>query len=73
MSGQLIVGIHAVRTALKHGAERIERLEFDAGRRDRRLRQVIDEAKFNAMPDEVFLDWRKKGWLALVYLRGRRR
>ena len=45
MSGQLIVGIHAVRTALKHGAERIERLEFDAGRRDRRLRQVIDEAK----------------------------
>ena len=29
--------------------------------------QVIDEAKFNAMPDDVFADWRKKGWLALVY------
>jgi hypothetical protein len=29
--------------------------------------QVIDEAKFNALPDDVFADWRKKGWLALVY------
>lgn len=45
MSGQLIVGIHAVRTALKHGAERIDRLEYDASRRDRRMRQVIEEAR----------------------------
>jgi 23S rRNA (guanosine2251-2'-O)-methyltransferase len=45
MSGQLIVGIHAVRTALKHGAERIDRLQYDASRRDRRLRQVLDEAR----------------------------
>jgi 23S rRNA (guanosine2251-2'-O)-methyltransferase len=45
MSGQLIVGIHAVRTALKHGAERIESLWFDAARKDRRLRQLIDEAR----------------------------
>ena len=29
--------------------------------------QVIDEQKFNAIPDDVFLEWRKKGWLALVY------
>jgi SapC len=28
---------------------------------------VIDEAKFNALPDEVFLDWRRRGWLHLVY------
>jgi 23S rRNA (guanosine2251-2'-O)-methyltransferase len=42
---QLIVGIHAVRTALKHGARRIERIWFDADRRDRRLRQVLDEAR----------------------------
>jgi hypothetical protein len=29
--------------------------------------RVIDEAKFNALPDEVFLEWRKRGWLALIY------
>jgi hypothetical protein len=29
--------------------------------------KVIDEPKFNALPDDVVLDWRKKGWLALVY------
>lgn len=29
---------------------------------------VIDEAKFNALPDEVFLDWRRRGWLHLVYV-----
>lgn len=29
--------------------------------------KVIDEQKFNALSDEVFLDWRRKGWLALVY------
>jgi len=45
MSGQLIVGIHAVRTALKHGAQRIETLWFDAARKDRRLRQLLDEAR----------------------------
>jgi hypothetical protein len=28
---------------------------------------VIDEAKFNALPDDVFLDWRRRGWLHLVY------
>ena len=42
---QLIVGIHAVRTALKHGAERIDQLWFDAARRDRRLRQLLDDAR----------------------------
>jgi 23S rRNA (guanosine2251-2'-O)-methyltransferase len=45
MSGQLIVGIHAVRTALKHGAQRIDRLQYDEARRDRRLRQLLDEAR----------------------------
>ena len=45
MSGQLIIGIHAVRTALKHGAQRIDSLQFDAARRDRRLRQLLDEAR----------------------------
>jgi 23S rRNA (guanosine2251-2'-O)-methyltransferase len=43
--GQVIVGIHGVRTALKHGAARIGQIWFDAARRDRRLRQVLDEAR----------------------------
>jgi hypothetical protein len=29
--------------------------------------RVIDEAKFNALADETILDWRRKGWLPLVY------
>jgi len=29
--------------------------------------QVIDEARFNALPDEVINDWRRRGWLGLVY------
>ena len=29
--------------------------------------QVIDEAKFNTLPDDVYLDMRKKGWLPLIY------
>jgi hypothetical protein len=28
---------------------------------------VVDEAKFNALPDERFLDWRRRGWLQLIY------
>jgi hypothetical protein len=29
--------------------------------------RVLDEAKFNALPDEIVLEWRRKGWLPLVY------
>jgi hypothetical protein len=29
--------------------------------------KVIDEAKLNALPDEKFLDWRKRGFLAPIY------
>jgi hypothetical protein len=28
---------------------------------------VIDEAKFNALPDDAFLEFRRRGWLPLVY------
>ena len=28
---------------------------------------VVDEAKFNALPDDVFLEWRRKSWVAAVY------
>lgn len=60
MSGQLIVGIHAVRTALKHGTQRIDALWFDAARRDRRLRELLDEARLAGLrpqaSDKVTLD-----------------
>ena len=29
--------------------------------------QMIEEEAFNALPDDVFLDWRRRGWLVLVY------
>jgi hypothetical protein len=29
--------------------------------------KIIDEAKFNELPSEVFLEWRARGWLHLVY------
>lgn len=29
--------------------------------------RVIDEKRFNKLPDETFLDWRDRGWLHLVY------
>lgn len=29
--------------------------------------RIIDEHKFNALPDNVFLDWRKRGWIGLIY------
>ena len=29
--------------------------------------RVIDEEKFNALPDDVFLEWRRRGWVSLVY------
>ncbi len=29
--------------------------------------RVIEEEKFDALPDEVILEWRRQGWLPLVY------
>ncbi len=29
--------------------------------------KIIDRAKFEALPDELVLDWHRKGWLALVH------
>ncbi len=29
--------------------------------------KIIDEQRFNALPNEVFLEWRSKGWLHLIY------
>lgn len=30
--------------------------------------RIVDEQKFDKLSDEVFLDWRKKGWLGLIYV-----
>lgn len=29
--------------------------------------RIVDEQKLAALPDETFLDWRKRGWLAPIY------
>ncbi len=29
--------------------------------------RVIEEDKFNALPDQAILEWRRQGWLPLVY------
>lgn len=29
--------------------------------------QIVDVERFNAMPDDVVIDWHRKGWLALVH------
>jgi len=29
--------------------------------------RMVDETRFNALSAEIFLEWRKKGWVALVY------
>ena len=40
----LVVGLNAVRSALKHGAGQVSALAVDAARHDRRLRELIDAA-----------------------------
>jgi 23S rRNA (guanosine2251-2'-O)-methyltransferase len=40
-----VAGIHAVRAALKHGAQRVHGLWFDRTRRDRRLGRLLTEAR----------------------------
>lgn len=45
MSAQLVIGIHAVRTALEHGGGRLRELWFDSARKDSRLRELLDQAR----------------------------
>jgi 23S rRNA (guanosine2251-2'-O)-methyltransferase len=40
-----VVGLNAVRSALKHGAGQVSALAVDAARHDRRLQELIDAAK----------------------------
>ena len=50
MSRHLAAGHHAVRNALRHGADRIEQVWFDAKRRDRRLGRLLDELRRAGVP-----------------------
>ncbi|WP_456372406.1 23S rRNA (guanosine(2251)-2'-O)-methyltransferase RlmB [Thiolapillus sp.] len=47
MTGQAryIAGIHSVRAALKHGAGQVEHIWFDVRRNDRRLGQLLSQAR----------------------------
>jgi hypothetical protein len=29
--------------------------------------RVVDEGKLNALPDPVFMEWRKRGWIPMIY------
>ena len=42
---RIIAGIHSVRAALKHGAGQVQRIWFDARRSDRRLGQLLSQAR----------------------------
>ncbi|WP_456407262.1 23S rRNA (guanosine(2251)-2'-O)-methyltransferase RlmB [Thiolapillus sp.] len=44
-NSRFIAGIHSVRTALKHGADKVEGIWFDSKRDDRRLGQLLSEAR----------------------------
>jgi len=45
LNGQLIGGMHSVRTALKHGPDSVLDIRVEARRRDRRMRELIFLAK----------------------------
>lgn len=47
---QWVAGVHAVRSALKFGRERINEIFYDATRKDRRLNAVLDDAKKLGVP-----------------------
>jgi 23S rRNA (guanosine2251-2'-O)-methyltransferase len=47
---ELIAGLHAVRTALGHGAGEVRELYYDPKRRDRRLREVLELARRGRVP-----------------------
>ena len=50
LNKRIIAGIHAVRTALGHGGGAIETAWYDAGRRDRRLGQLLAALRKAGVP-----------------------
>lgn len=45
MSENTVAGIHSVRSALKHGADQVATVWFDASRHDHRLKELLAEAR----------------------------
>jgi len=58
---RLIGGIHSVRTAIRHGAGGIDTLWFDRGRRDKRLGQLLSEARKAGLIPRA---WTRRSWIA---------
>jgi 23S rRNA (guanosine2251-2'-O)-methyltransferase len=47
---QTVAGIHSVRTALKHGSGSVEEIWVEARRKDRRIKELVDLARADAVP-----------------------
>jgi hypothetical protein len=63
-TGELIDALEARELLIDNSAL----IEFKAGGSARLGGfRIIDPAKFDALDDAVFLDWRKRGWLAPIY------
>ena len=66
---------HAHTVAICQELERLEmfqglkaRVEMPSGKKyDFIGARIIDEKKLGGVADEVFLEWRKRGWLSLIY------
>lgn len=48
--GHWVAGIHAIRTLLLHGADRLHHLQVDSKRQDRRLQNLINTAQQHQIP-----------------------
>lgn len=68
---QQLIGTRALSMALNEAGILVERKIAigtpSGGQHEMNGFLVVDEEKFNALPDETILDWRKKGFLAAVY------
>ncbi|PWR17529.1 SapC family protein [Zavarzinia compransoris] len=68
---QQLLGTRALSAALLAADLLVERTISigtpGGGRHDMNGFLVVDEEKFNALPDETILEWRKNGFLAAVY------
>ena len=47
---RIIAGLHAVRTALKHGRESVQEVWLEARRKDRRIKEIADLARQAGVP-----------------------
>ncbi|HZL59265.1 MAG TPA: SapC family protein [Stellaceae bacterium] len=48
-------------------SKRVDIQQPDGTRQTLKQFRVVDEARYDALPDPAFLAWRRRGWLGLVY------